>query len=119
MAGQFRLPATPSEAWLHAPPHRLDPAPLSLRQPAPDAEPLVVTEGILEALRAHLAAAAHPLGLAGRAALLREERLRIGLRAQRPVLPALLPGIVCADPKLAHQRDDDICHGAPPAVWSP
>src|SRR5215471_2829626 len=97
----------------------LEPAPLALRQPAPDTEPLIVAEGILEALRAHLAAAAHPLGLAGGAALLWKERLRIGLRAQRPVLPALLLGIVCADPKLAHQRDDDICHGAPPAVRSP
>ena len=63
------------------------PAPLTLRQPAPDAEPLVVRQRVLQALGTHLAARADALGLPGGAALLREERLRIGLGAQRPLLP--------------------------------
>ena len=70
----------------------LEPASFALGQPAPDAEALVVLEGVLEALAAHLAADADLLGLAGRAALLREERLGVGLRAQRPLLPARLVG---------------------------
>ena len=60
----------------------LELASLALRQPAPDAEPLVVGEGVLEALGPDLAPDADLLGLAGGAALLGEERLRIGLSAQ-------------------------------------
>ena len=41
----------------------------------------------------HLAAQADPLGLAGRAALLGEERLGIGLRAQRALLPLVVVGV--------------------------
>ncbi|CCH78259.1 hypothetical protein BN12_2670003 [Nostocoides japonicum T1-X7] len=62
-------------------------APLALGQSAPDAEALVVREGVLEALGADLAADAYLLRLAGRPALLGEERLGIGLRAERPLLP--------------------------------
>src|SRR4051812_3139131 len=62
---------------------------LALRQPAPDAEPLVVGQRVLEALRLDLAAGADLLGLAGRAALLGEERLGVGLGAQRLLLPGL------------------------------
>ena len=52
---------------------------------------------ILKALGPDLAASADPLRLARRAALLREERLRIRLRTQRPILPALLGRLVGAD----------------------
>ena len=71
-------------------------ATLALGQAAPDAEALVVGEGILQALGADLAADADLLGLAGRAALLREERLRVGLGAER----ALLPGQLASRPRL-------------------
>src|SRR4051812_29163359 len=70
----------------------LDPAALPLAQATPDAEPLVVLQRVLQALAAHLAADADLLGLAGRTALLREERLGVGLSAQRALLPALLFG---------------------------
>src|SRR6478752_6660610 len=65
-------------------------AALSLGQTAPDAEPLVIGQGVLEALRPHLTAHADLLGLARRAALLREERLRVRLGAQRTLLPGEL-----------------------------
>jgi hypothetical protein len=66
----------------------LDTATFPLGKTAPDAEPLVVPERVIQALGPDLAAPAYPLGLARGAALLREERLRIRLRAQRPFLPA-------------------------------
>src|SRR5690606_33645033 len=66
----------------------LELAPLPLRESTPDAETFVVREGVLEALSAHLAALADPLRLAGRAALLGEEGLGVGLCAQRTILPA-------------------------------
>src|ERR1700733_3269136 len=62
-------------------------AALTLGQTAPDAEALIVREGVIEALMTHLAPQADLLGLAGGAALLREEGLRIGLRAERTILP--------------------------------
>src|SRR5690606_28289109 len=65
----------------------LQPAPLALRQAAPDPEALVVHERVLQALDAHLARRADALGLARRTTLLREERLGVGLRAQRALLP--------------------------------
>src|SRR5699024_661443 len=68
----------------------LELATLALGQTAPDPEALVVLEGVFEALGPHLAGDAHLLGLTGGAALLREERLRIGLRAQRALLPGQL-----------------------------
>src|SRR5215470_1276887 len=95
----------------------LDPAPFPFRQPAPDPEPLVVLERVLQALGPHLTAAAHLLGFPGRAALLGEERLRIGLCAQRTVLPVLAPGIVLADTK--YPERDDLSHGAPPTLQNP
>src|SRR5215470_5000943 len=95
----------------------LEPAPFAFRQPAPDPEALVVLERVLQALGPHLAAAAHLLGFSGGAALLGEERLRIGLRAQRTVLPVQAPGIVLADTKDAER--DDLSHGAPPALHNP
>src|SRR5215470_12532711 len=95
----------------------LEPAPFPLRQPAPDPEPLVVLERVLQALGLDLTAAAHFLGFPGRAALLGERRLRIGLRAQRAVLPVQAPGIVLADTKDAER--DDLSHGAPPALHNP
>src|SRR5262249_13723885 len=68
----------------------LEPAALPLGHAPPDAEPLVMCERVLQALRTDLAAGADPLGLPGGAALLREERLRVGLGAQRALLPVLL-----------------------------
>ena len=66
----------------------LQPAALPLGQAAPDAEPLVVGEGVLQAFGADLAGEADLLGLAGGAALLGEEGLGVGLGAQRALLPA-------------------------------
>jgi hypothetical protein len=65
----------------------LEPPALALGQPAPDAEPLVLAERVLQAVALDLAADADALGLPRRTALLREERLRVGLRAQRLLLP--------------------------------
>src|ERR1700723_796449 len=78
----------------------LEAAALALRHAAPDTEPLVVLERVLQALGPDLAAAAHSLGLPGRSSLLREERLRICLRAQCPVLPAQLFNLFRADEDL-------------------
>src|SRR5215472_2719713 len=78
----------------------LQAATLTLRHAAPDTEPLVVLECVLQALGPYLAAAAHPLGLPGRSSLLREERLRIRLRAQCPVLPAQFVNLIRADEDL-------------------
>src|SRR3954469_15245741 len=66
-------------------------------QAAPDAEALVVGQCVLQALGPDLAAGADLLGLAGRAALLREERLGVGLGAQRALLPALLLTVEAGD----------------------
>ena len=63
------------------------PAALALGEPAPDAEPLVVRQRVVEALRLDLACRADLLRVARRSALLREEGLGIGLRAQRVGLP--------------------------------
>src|SRR5437764_3180764 len=57
----------------------LQPSPLTLGQPAPDAEPLVLGQRVLQALGPDVAATADALGLAGRPALLREEGLRVRL----------------------------------------
>src|SRR5690606_3877440 len=65
----------------------LELAALALRETAPDAEPLVVLERVLQALRADLAARADLLGLARGPALLREEGLRVRLGAERALLP--------------------------------
>jgi hypothetical protein len=74
-----------------------DPAALTLGQAAPDSEPLVVLERVLKALGADLATPADPLGLPGGAALLRKERLRIRLRAERTFLPAQVIDIFWTD----------------------
>src|ERR1700754_4009329 len=60
----------------------LEAAALALGETAPDAEALVVRQGVLEALATHLAPQADFLCLAGGAALLGKEGLRIRLRAQ-------------------------------------
>ena len=62
-------------------------AALALGEAAPDAEALVVRECVLEALGPHFARRADLLRVAGRAALLGEERLGVGLRAQGVGLP--------------------------------
>ena len=67
-------------------------AALALGQTAPDAEALVMRQGVVEALVTDLATQADLLGLTGGAALLREEGLRIRLRAERTVLPLVRVG---------------------------
>ncbi len=102
-------------------------AALPLGQPAPDAEALVVRQRVLQALGPHLAAGADALGLAGGAALLREERLRVGLGAERPFLPVRLLGVTGSAEQAAQRRllEDDRSgrhrvhprrSGIPPAV---
>src|SRR3712207_3476079 len=76
-------------------------APLPLAQPAPDAEPLVIGQRVLQALTSHVASQADLLRLPGGSALLREERLGIGLRAQRSLLPAERTPVVEID-QLVH-----------------
>src|SRR5450756_359960 len=82
----------------------LEAAALSLTQTAPDAEPLVVGQGVLEAVRPDVARATDLLGLTGRAPLLGEEGLGIRLSAQGPLLPAqcAFVGIVADLPHLLH-----------------
>src|SRR6476620_10053618 len=65
----------------------LELATLPLGQPTPDAEPLVVGQGVLQALGPDLAADADLLGLPRRPALLREERLGVRLGTERTLLP--------------------------------
>ena len=89
----------------------LQAAPLTFGHAAPDAEPLVMLERVLQALGPYLTAAAHSLGFPGRSSLFREERLRICLCAQRSILPAQLVNIFWADEDL-RQRDDDLSHSA-------
>src|SRR5690625_1193018 len=83
----------------------------SFRQASPDAEALVMCQRVLEALVLYLACQADLLGLPGGTALLREERLRIGLRAQSTLLPAHLLGV-------AEQQVDirPLLHGSPPST---
>src|SRR5690606_29752212 len=61
------VPVGPSDGCL------LQPAALPLGEPTPDAEALVVGQRVLQALGTDLAGQADLLGLAGGAALLREE----------------------------------------------
>src|ERR1039458_1284055 len=121
-SGQARTrPARPRPAGpRRAGPRRSDrlafhPAPLTLGQPAPDAEAFIMLQRVLQALHADLTAPADLLGLPGGAALLREESLRIRLCAECAILPARFGGVVHADPEPdGLQGDDDVCHRAPP-----
>ena len=65
----------------------LDPTAFSFGQTTPDAESLVVLQRVVQALGPDVAPPADPFGLPGGTALLWEERLRICLCTQRPVLP--------------------------------
>ena len=65
----------------------LELAPFTLGQTAPDAEPLVVSQGVLETLSTDVARQADSLGLTCRSALLGKERLWVCLGAQRTLLP--------------------------------
>ncbi|SKX78712.1 Uncharacterised protein [Mycobacteroides abscessus subsp. abscessus] len=60
-------------------------------------------QGVLEALGLHLAALADALRLTSGAALLGEERLRIGLRAQRAILPLVFDCVEQALEVVGHQ----------------
>jgi len=70
----------------------LQPPPFALGKASPDTEPLVVAERVLQAFGTDVAPAADPLCLPGRPALLREESLRVGLGAQRLLLPGQQDG---------------------------
>jgi hypothetical protein len=78
----------------------LEPTAFTFGEPAPDPETLVVLQRVLKALGADLTTPADPLGLPGGAALLREERLRIRLRAERSVLPVQAIDIIRMDDDL-------------------
>src|SRR5690606_29748544 len=65
----------------------LELATLALAETAPDAEALVILQRVLEAFAPDVARRADALGIPRGAALLGEERLRIGLRAQCVGLP--------------------------------
>ena len=65
----------------------LELAPLPLGQTAPDAEPLIVCQGVLEALSTDVTRQAHSLGLTRGSTLLGEERLGIRLSAESALLP--------------------------------
>ena len=107
-------PALPGDETELADP-ALEPPALALGEAAPDAEPLVVGERVLEALVADLAAHADALGLTGGAALLREERLRVGLRAQRALLPLLFGSVSnSASNPASNPRRRDSSGGVPP-----
>ena len=88
-----RVPGSGSERASRRPSHTgsagatLELAALALREAAPDPEALVVVERVLEAFAADIARCADPLGVAGGPALLGEEGLGIGLRAERIALP--------------------------------
>src|SRR5689334_22570021 len=77
-------------------------ATLPLGEAAPDAEALVVPQGVLEAVAPHLAGQADLLGLPGRAALLGEERLRIRLSAQGALLPSRFLGVRVEEKQFPH-----------------
>ena len=62
-------------------------ATFTLGQTAPDAEPLIMCQGVLEALSTDVARQAHSLGLTCGSALLREERLGVRLSAKGALLP--------------------------------
>src|SRR4029450_10605979 len=67
----------------------LEAAALALGQAAPDPEPLVVGQRVLEALGLDRAGLTDPLGRAGGAALLRKEAVGILIQAGRPLIPGL------------------------------
>ena len=88
---------------------------LALGEPAPDAEALVVREGVLQALGPDLAPRADALGLPRRAALLREERLGVGLGAQRALLPVRLLGLPGVSPNGSTIRSGSRSRSTPDA----
>src|SRR3954447_2448488 len=94
----------------------LEPTALALRQPAPDPEPLVMAQGVLQAVAAHGAASAHALGLSVRAALLREEGFGVGLRAERFFLPGQRLGRVFVEQETLFRHDASFDAGSDLAV---
>src|SRR4051794_34790153 len=100
----------------------LQPAALPLAQAPPDAKALVVRQSVLEALGANFTGLADPLCLPSRATLLREEGLRVGLGAQRALLPGEDSSVVdfelvhpacLLDPENCRQPDRAECHKPP------
>src|SRR6476469_4492680 len=84
-------------------------AALPLGQPAPDAEPFVLAQRILEALAAHLATEAHPLRLTSGTTLFGKERLGIGLSAQGALLPTQRTFVAFFE-----LQSNQLMHGIPP-----
>src|SRR4051794_20662346 len=80
----------------------LELAALPLGHAAPDPEALVVRECVVEAVSTDVAGQADPLRLPGGAALLREERLRVGLGAQRALLPSQLVNFTVQHEQFPH-----------------
>src|SRR3712207_4651501 len=89
-------------------------APLALGQAAPDPEALVVGQGVLQALTADVTGQTDLLRLAGRAALLGEERLGIGLGAERPLLPPELLRLLVGLLAERGLDDEQLLHGHSP-----
>jgi len=77
-----RYPCRSTQALADSASSLLHPTALTLRKSAPNTEPLVIFESVFQALNAYFTGGTYFLGLAGGAALLWEERLRIGLCAQ-------------------------------------
>ena len=104
----------PSDAAGRLGSHATDAAPFTLAEPAPDAELLAVTEGELEALLAHHAAAADLLGLPRRCAPLGKEQVGIDAEAVGMLLPALVVEIA----RRVVLGVDDGLHWPGPLPWS-
>src|SRR5918992_6250282 len=79
-------------------------AALPLGETTPDPEALVVHQCRLQALVAYLTREAHLLGLSRRPTLLRKERFRVGLRAQRAILPTHVLGARFDQEELSHRH---------------
>src|SRR5690606_9709238 len=93
----------------------LETAPLPFGEAAPDTEAFVMLQRVFQTFRPHLARVADLLGFPRRAALLGEERLGVGLRAQRALLPAqILAWAVRPRDNLAHAHQL-----LPPCMYPP
>ncbi len=78
-------------------------AAFAFAQTAPDAETLIVFDGPLQALLAHLAAGAHLFRITRRPAFFGEKSFRIGLGAQGLMLPGNIVVRLEQAPQLTHR----------------
>src|SRR5699024_1459057 len=83
-------------------------ATLPLRKPAPDPEPLIIHQSVLQAIGPNFTYGAHPLRFTGGTALLREKSFGIGLRAQCSLLPTEDPLVL--SPQVGEQGWSGIDH---------